>query len=171
MSAASRDAWRQETVVYVDHVRALFSPGRKVREHEVATGPVVEVGDLAEWTNDDYDLLIEEGRRTFDSQATRFDRVRTTAQVLLPTAIALLAVLGSELRSVASECSGWARAIEYAVWIIGTLFVVFGGLGAASVLTVRSPFGTLLPTLVSQQEPPIKKGVALSYLPLKKSVP
>lgn len=158
-----KSAWRQECSVYLDHVVALIWPGKTVRAHPTGSSPASVVGDLDGWQDADLDLLIEEGRRTFESQAKRFDRVRSTAQVILPTATALLVILGSELNAVTAESTDWVRYLEYGAWVIGTVLVLLGVLGSASVLTVRSPFGMLLPTLISQQDPPIKKELARGY--------
>lgn len=152
-----------EARVYMNHVLALFWPGRTVQTHEVASNDATTIGDLNEWKTEDLDLLIAEGRRTFDGQAARFDRIRATAQVLLPTATALLVVLGSELGTISTEPTTWVRWAEYSVWILGTLLVLLGLLGSAAVLTVKSEFGALLPTLISQQTPPIRKDLALAY--------
>lgn len=147
----------------MDHVLALFVPGRSVAVHAIATDEVAKVGDLEGWTDAELDVLIEEGRRTFAGQASRFDRIRSTAQILLPTATALLVVLGSELRTVRKVSTEWLRFTEYGVWALGTVLVLLGLLGAASVLTARATFGAMLPTLLSQKSPPIKRVTAREY--------
>jgi hypothetical protein len=108
-------------------------------------------------------MLIEESHRTLDQQQAQFDRVRTTAQVVLPLAIALLVILGSELPSVMAEPSTRVRYGLYFAWGIGTALVVLAGLGAAATISVRSDFGTVFPPLVSQLPSPILAEVAKAY--------
>jgi len=152
-----------EAHVYLDHVAALLVPGRKVKSHNVMPPKLAAVGNLSDWSNDDVVLLLDECRRTLDGQHQRFDRLRTTAQVLLPIAIALLVVIGADLRDVMGEPSSWLRYILYAAWGLGMGLVLMSGLGAAATLSVRSDFGTVLPTLVSQLTPPVRPQVARAY--------
>lgn len=161
--AALWSAWREEAVVYADHMTALAHPGRPVATHRVASDDVSRVGSIDHWSDADLDLLIEEGRRTFDSQSERFDRIRTTAQVLLPTAIALLIVLGSEVDDIAAGGIHLPALLALAAWSLGTWLVLMGFLGTAAVLTVRSDFGMILPTLLSQETEDIKRRLAAAY--------
>lgn len=153
----------EEARVYADHVLALLRPGREVATHEVASSKASEVGSLEGWSEVELDLLIEEGRRTLDAQAGRFDRIRTTAQVVLPTATALLVVLGSELDGIASGPHDCLNVAALACWAVGTWLVLLGVLGSAAVLTVRSDFGMILPTLLSQETTDIKLVTAKAY--------
>lgn len=155
------DFWA-ETVVYLDHVRALLAPGSKVKAHDTVSGDAAKTGSLDDWTAEELGLLVVEGQRTLDRQASDFDRVRTTAQILLPTATALLVIFGSELVRV-KDHPGCLRWLLLGLWVVGTVLVLLAGLGAASVLSVRGPFGAVLPTLLSQQDPPVLKALATSY--------
>jgi hypothetical protein len=155
-------AW-SEPGVFLDHIVSLVVPGRSVKQHVVVPTETAAIGDLNEWSNEDLGLLIEEGRATLAEQQNRFDRVRATAQVILPLASALLVIFGSQLRPFMNEGSDCYRYLLYAVWAIGTGSVLLAALGAAAVLTVRSDFGTVFPPLVSQLTPPIKESVARAY--------
>jgi hypothetical protein len=156
-------SFREEAPVYASHVWALLWPGRTVQHHSVLPTELATVGDLAGWSDEEVDLLINESRRALDEQHRRFDRIRATAQVLLPTATALFVVLGSELSNVQDEQSVRVRWLMYFVWAIGSGLVLLAALGAAAVMSVRSDFGAVFPTLVSQSPPPIRKEVARAY--------
>lgn len=156
-------AFTVEAGVYLDHVVSLLVPGRRVRSHDVVPPDVAQVGDLAGWTEAELDLLIEECRRALDQQHGRFDRMRTTAQVVLPLSTALLVVLGSQLHVLIAEPTTWVRYLMYGLWLLGTVLVLFAGLGAAATLSVRSEFGTVLPTRVSQLTSPVRPKVAHAY--------
>jgi hypothetical protein len=156
-------SFRAEAGVYLDHVVALAIPGRRVRPHQVVPPEVAAVGTLDGWKDNDLDLLIEECRRSLDSQHTRFDRLRTTAQVVLPISVAVLVVLGSGLRRIVSEPSDTVRYAMYVVWAFGSGLVLLSALGAAATLSVRSDFGSVQPTLLSQLQPPLRKQLAKAY--------
>ena len=156
-------SFRVEASIYARHVLAVFVPGRRVQTHDVVPEDLARVGDLTGWSDDDMRLLIEECRRTLDQQQVQFDRVRTTAQVVLPLAIALLVVFGSELTGVIKEPSAILRYGSYLAWGIGTMLVVLAGLGAAATLSVRSEFGTVFPPLVSRLSSPILSDVTRAY--------
>lgn len=156
-------SFREEAPVYASHVWALLWPGRRVQHHSVLPTELATVGDLADWSDEEVDLLINESRRALDEQHRRFDRIRATAQVLLPTATALFVVLGSELSNVQDEQSVRVRWLMYLVWAIGSGLVLLAALGAAAVMSVRSDFGAVFPTLVSQLPAPIHKELARAY--------
>jgi hypothetical protein len=140
-------SFKLEATVYVDHIASLVVPGRQVKEHAVIPHNLAAVGELNDWSDDELKLLIEECRRTLDGQHSRFDRLRTTAQVVLPISVALLVAVATRLRHVIAEPTDWLR---YA-------------LGAAATLAVRSDFGSILPTVVSQLGPPILPKIARAY--------
>lgn len=146
---------RAEAAVYASHVIALFRPGRNVRTHDVVPPRASQVGSLTGWSPDDLQLLVEEGRRTLDYQQGQFDRIRTTAQVVLPLSIALLALVAAELTSLIDPLASCPSVLWYVGWSIGTILVLLSGLGAAAVLSVKSGFGTVFPPLLSQCAPPI----------------
>lgn len=149
--------------VYLSHVTSLLLPGRPVKTHKVVPDDLAAVGPLDSWEKEDLELLIEESRRALDGQQSRFDRMRTTAQVVLPLSTALLVILGSGLRQIVDEPTNCTRYVMYGVWSSGTALVLLAALGAAATLSVRSDFGTILPTVVSQLTPPIRQQLARSY--------
>jgi hypothetical protein len=150
--------------VYADHIASLFVPGRRVRLHDVVPDELAEVGTLEGWTDNDVELLIGECRIALATQDSRFDRMRTTAQVLLPLAIAMLVIFGTALPKVGQAAgSQSARIILITLWIVGTFLVVLSALGAAATLSVRSDFGSVFAPLVSRLESPVAPKLAKEY--------
>lgn len=143
----------REFALYFEYILALMRPGRKVRCFKTIGGKAATTGDLSLYLDDHLTFIIDEGRRKLDQQAQRFDRIRKTAQVVLPIGIALLVVVGTELSRINGECSSWLHYFLYAGWGISIALVLAGVLGSAAILVVQATFGTVLPTLVSQIEP------------------
>lgn len=154
---------RVEAPVYLSHLAALLVPGRAVRSHTVMSHDLTLVGDLEGWTDEELDLLIAEGQRALDDQRNRFAHIRATAQIVLPVAVALVVVFGSELREVVREPTDLVRYLMYAVWLTGTGLVLLSALGAGAVLVVRSDFGSIIPTTLSRASPPIRRVLARAY--------
>lgn len=152
-----------ETPVYLSHIAALLVPGRAVQSHTVMSHDLTVAGDLEGWTDEELELLITEGHRALDDQRNRFAQIRATAQIVLPVAVALVVVFGSELREVVHEPTDWVRYMMYAVWLTGTGLVLLSALGAGAVLVVRSAFGSILPTVLSRTSPPIRRDLAKAY--------
>jgi uncharacterized membrane protein len=155
---------RHELAVYFAHVRAVIQPGRKAPNFETVNAAPARVGESADWSDEHVELLIEEGRRKLDDQAARFDRIRQTAQVILPTGTALLVVAASELSRIQAESHVGLRRALYLGWFASVAAILAGILGAAAILVVRAAFGTVLPTLLSQcPSKDIKKTLASAY--------
>lgn len=154
MSEALARAMR-EVVVYLAHVAALFLPGVRVRQFQVHPGGV---GSLEGWGDDDFRLLVEEGRRQLDRQRTDLDRIQTRSQLLFTTAGVLLALLVSE--------SGVVQHHGFAVfifWYMGLVLIVLGLLGAAALMTARGTFGMVDAALLSREAPPVLRSVARAH--------
>jgi hypothetical protein len=155
---------RSEAGIYLSHVVALLFPGRKVSQHAVVPTSLPEMGDLTSWSEDDLTLMIEECRLALASQETRFDRVRTTAQVVLPVASVILVVVAGELRVIARGDPVCVRLAWLIPWFFATGCVLLAALGAAAILSVRSDFGMIYPPLLSTLESPIKPQLAHEYV-------
>jgi hypothetical protein len=139
--------------LYLKYVLALMRPGHKVPSFTTVPPHAAKVGDLSHHNADQLGLIIEEGRRKLDQQSERFDRVRQTAQVILPLGVALLVVVGTELTRIQAERSTCLRAALYTGWGLSAALVLLSVLGSAAILVVRASFGSVLPTLLSQCEP------------------
>ena len=154
-----------ELALYFEYAIALMRPGSRVRRFNTVRNKAAETGDLSHCNDENLKLIIEEGRRKLDQQSDRFDRIRQTAQVILPIGVALLVVVGSELSHIKTEHRNWLRGCLYGGWGISTTLVLSGVFGAAAILVVKATFGTVLPTLVSQLEPDrLSREVAEAYV-------
>ena len=142
-----------ELGLYFSYVFALVRPGKTLRMFQTVSGPASQVGDLSNWSADQLRMLADEGRRRLDEQSERFDRIRQTSQVVLPTGVALLVVVGTQLERITHIKSDPHRFLSYAGWAVAMFFVLIGALGSASILVNKAVFGAILPTLLSQQEP------------------
>ena len=153
-----------ELGLYLQYILALIRPGKTVRTFHTVTGRAASVGDLANWNSAQLSLLIEEGRQKFENQSARFDRIRQTAQLILPTGVALLVVVGTELHHIIAEKNDAIRYCLYVASSLAATAVLLGTLGSASILVTKAVFGSLFPTLISQENPDeLERNVAASY--------
>lgn len=151
--------------VYFSHLVALLIPGMNSRTFRTIPPEAAAAGDLSTWRSDELQLLIEEGRRKFDQQSARFDRIRQTAQIVLPTGVGLLVVIGTELHRIVPHHNGLIRAALYVLWTVAVGLVLIGVLGSAAILTTKAPFGAVLPSLLSQGDPRLtERALALAYV-------
>jgi hypothetical protein len=143
---------RVEAVMYLRHVWGLVIPGVRVRVVPVHN---IQPTSLDDWRDDALRLLVDEGRRQLDRQSARFDRVRTNAQFLFTTALALLVVLAAAARRT--------DGLLMVAWAFGLAVVALGLLGAASLLTVRSDFGTIDTAKLTESGPAPLAALADAY--------
>lgn len=123
-----------EARAYVAYILALFRPGTEV---PLLIAPATGKGDLAATTEDDYKVIIEEGRRTLDRQAADIQRNHTRAATLLTVTVAEAAYLVSQRPTLTGALvtnALWAGSILAAVLALG---------GAISVLTTRADYGAI----------------------------
>jgi hypothetical protein len=147
---------KQEARIYLRHVLALFLPGIYVPVFEAYR---IEPSPLDGWQDQDFNLLIDEGRRQLDVQREELERVRARGQFLFTTAGALLAVmLGFGRRVVRHE-----SITLFLLWSFGALLVTLGLLGAASLMTARGEFGAIDTRLLSATRPPVLEDLARAY--------
>lgn len=154
--------WRSEVIAYLKFVLAIVRPGHQPTGFSLAPDGKLDVGDLKDWKGADVDALIEEGRRKLDAQAERFDRIRSTAQVVLSLSTGLMVIIGRTMIPIVAK-SGWEQAVYLAAWGAALGMVSLAGLGSAALLVVRATFGSILPSLLSQSTPPVAKVLAIVY--------
>jgi hypothetical protein len=164
VSAVSSPERFIEAKVYLSHVTALFRPGSTVREHIAMSKEMARAGDLEDWDDEELKLLIDECHFTLADQSARFDQVRTTSQILMPLAFALVALYGTQLTRLVDFSPLSTRLGLIVLWVTGCASSLLAGLGSAAILSVRARFGRVLPTLVSQSERPILRAVAKGYV-------
>jgi hypothetical protein len=147
---------RLEIAMYLRHVRGLLIPGITVSIVETDT---LEPESLDGWGDDALRIVVDEGRRQIDRQSERFDRVRSGAQFLFTTALALLVVLGASAHRVLDQ----EGVVLRVAWMIGLVAVAGGTLGAAAILTVKAEFGSIHTALLSRSGPDPLRDLAVAY--------
>ena len=146
---------RVEAQNYLRHLAGMLLPGVKV------TVPIVHTTKpltLEKWEDAGLQSVIDEGRRQLDRQSARFDRVRTSAQLLFTTALGLLVVMAASAHRVLMR--DYALVIA---WVFGLVVVAIGVLGAAALLTVQSEFGAIDTALLTYSGPNPLRPLAEAY--------
>lgn len=149
--------------VYFGYLHTLLRPSVQPPDRTQAVHkPSLKLDELSE---EDLDMLIAEGRRTLDQQSGRFDRIRHTAQVMLPLSVALLIVVSGEWSRIRVDPDRRSSVELIVLWIVASLLVLLGVLGAAANLVVRAGLGKLVPSeLLTKNDGLSKKSVADAYV-------
>ncbi|MEH0416030.1 hypothetical protein [Streptomyces sp. B21-083] len=145
-----------EPRLYLLYCAAVLHPGRPL---PTFADPAPCTGSLDHLQPQDLTLLIEEGRRQFDRQATDLDRIRNRAGALATVSLALTAAITARSQAVLSE--HW---VLIAAWALSCLLAVLAVAGAATVLTGRAVLGRMDTALTAQGTPPVQKQLAAGYV-------
>lgn len=147
---------RGEIRMYLAHLRGLW-PGARVPTFQVHPS---SPGDIATWSAEECQLLVEEGRRQVDSQRDQAEQIRTRSQFLFTTALALAAVSFAGRSAVFTARNN----VPLAVWSLGLLLTFLGALGAASVIVARKEFGSIdAAVMTTVYVPPVLPHLAAGY--------
>jgi hypothetical protein len=146
----------RESVVYLQHVLALFRPNRPVPSFDAYRQTP---GDLKDWSDADFKVLIDEGRRQLDRQRQDLERLQGRSQFLFTTSLALLVVTMALLTGVLKEDNEFLTA----TWVLGTLMIGVSMFGAAALFVARAELAAIDAANLSWQEPPIAKTLAEAY--------
>lgn len=141
--------------IYLQHAVGLFLPGHPPDTYKAHQ---VDAGTLDGWSEQDLDLLIEEGRRQLDQQYSDLERIRNRAQFVFLTSLALVGTLGGLIRDTSST-GGWASGL----WLASALATTWALLGAAGIMTVTAVFSGIDSAVLSNYPPPIKPRLAADY--------
>ncbi|MFT3832422.1 MAG: hypothetical protein QM711_03755 [Micropruina sp.] len=142
--------------MYLAYAFGLLRPGTEL---PTFGEPTPFDRDLSEHTDDDLDLLIDEGRRQLDRQLHDLDSVRDRAGTLLTLGLAEVALLA------ASGQPAWSGPWWLAsIWAVAAACAFLAAAGAASLLAGRADLGRTDARLAANQDPPIKGPLALGYL-------
>ena len=120
-------------------------------------------GDIESLSQDEWELVVEEGRRQLDAQADRLQHVQGRAQALLTVCLALLAVVVGgygRIRDESGEFDCWPRVV---LWIVGAGLVVVGLALSAAVIAVRADFDQIDTTTLTQKPRPLWRETAKEY--------
>lgn len=145
-----------EVRIFFDHAVVLWLPGLKLTSVAAHPGGGSQPHG---WTDDDLRLLIDEGRRQLDRQRADLEHIRSRAQFLFTTALALLVVLAAALKIVRAEDS-WPLSIA---WAAGMLFVGAGLLAAGGIVTGRADLGIIDAAALSTAATPVDAALASAY--------
>ena len=112
--------------------------------------PVHVAREVAGWSDDGLNALIDESRRELDDQKSSLDRILSRSQFLFSTDIALLAFYGTVAGVIWPD-----KSAEWAIWAARTLIATAGCLlviallGSASLIAVRKPFAAISAVVIS----------------------
>lgn len=103
---------------------------------------------LEGWSDEQLTLMLDEGRRQLDSFNGRFDSLRTRAQWLFTTILALLVFVGGQLDTLIGR-----HVLLQLGWYLGAVLLVVALLGAASVFLGTAQLGSVDTVLLSAEDP------------------
>lgn len=139
---------------YLRYVVLLFRPGT---EAQIVESARMQPGDMAAWSDDELQIMVDEGRREVDALDRQLTEIRARAQAVLTVAIALVAVLAGIAGTAHERCG------SFALWGMGVAGVVLSALGSASIITVQAKMETVHTAVLSTYPPPILNALAKDY--------
>jgi hypothetical protein len=156
LSKRSRSEFFNGRWRYLNHVAAIVRPGYPPPVPGVHQ---IDPGDLQDWTDEDIKVLIEEGRRQFDRQATRLTDIRSRAQFIFGVS---LVVAGTVIAN-AGPLTWRIPNFRDLLLNTGIISALLGLLGAASVITSTAELRSIDTAALSRRSSPVNRGLALSY--------
>lgn len=140
--------------IYFWHVIALITPGVNVPHYDAHQ---IEPGPLEGWSRWDRALMIDEGRRQIDRQASDMQEVRGRAQWLFTVGLAATIAIGGVLRADKPTHE------RLGLFIASLLMLVYGLAGAAGIMATKADFGTIDAAALSHQTLPTERYLASAY--------
>ena len=140
---------------YFRHCFGVVWPGLEIPVFE---HPTTFSGDLTGAQEGELQLVIEEGRRQLDRQASDLERHRTRAGTLVTVALVEIALLSNGAR--AALRSGWPVT---AAWSLSAVLVLLGLAGAVAVLTDKAVLGRSDTQMIASAPSPRLMEAAVSY--------
>lgn len=119
-----------EARAYLWYCLALFRPGTKV---PVFQEPPERHPHIVDFTKDQLQVVLDEGRRQLDRQRQDLERVQARSATATTIGLAEIALLSNGGATMIRAGGLW-----FALWLIGVLCVFLGVAGAVSLLTTRS---------------------------------
>lgn len=119
----------REVRAYFLYCLALFWPGVQVPMFEK---PPDRDPDIAGFTVEQLQVLLDEGRRQLDRQRQDLERVQTRSATAAAIGLAEIALLSNGGATVIRADGFW-----YIPWLLGVICVSLGVAGAVSLLTTR----------------------------------
>lgn len=119
----------RESRAYLLYCLALFRPGIKVPVFEQ---PPERTPDIAEFSDEQLQVVLEEGRRHLDRQREDLERIQTRSATAATIGLAEVALLSNGGATVIRAGGVWLIP-----WLMGVICVFLGVAGAVSLLTTR----------------------------------
>jgi hypothetical protein len=132
-----------ELKAYFGLLLTLFRPNRVPPSLDTYSN---KPGDISGWSLDELKLLIEEGRRELDGQTAGLIRVRDQARLLFSTAVALIIVMGVELRTLTKYTADWEWLLLVG-WAAATA-LTFLALAASAAMATAAAQMSIVDTAV-----------------------
>ena len=142
--------------IYLWHCLAILLPGIDVPNFAKAA---TFSGDLADLDDAELTLLIEEGRRQMDRQASRLDSVRSRAGSFITIGLAELALFSGSAHSDLSR-----GGTLLAAWAVAFALATLGIMGALAIISAPAVFGTVDTRRIGESHPPLLPALALIYV-------
>ena len=114
---------------------------------------------VADWTEDELELLIDEGRRQSDRQLADLEQIRGRAQWLFTTGAPIVVAIASVYGAFHKGDSGWWIVL----WLTSLIVASYGLLGAAAIMTIRADFNVIDSAKLSGYQRPILSALAHDY--------
>jgi len=162
LKRAAAFAWRQLRIfvraqwLYLVHVLALIRPGAPVptfRAHQIAAQP------LTGWSDDELQLMVDEGRRQADRQLADLEQIRGRAQWLFTVGVPIVTAIATVIAAIGNGDSAWWKV----AWVASLLIAGYGVVGAAAIMTIRADFNEIDSAVLSGYKPPILARLAVDY--------
>lgn len=144
--------------LFAAHVVALLArPGHP--------GPVLDVdrntvASLDAWDDEDLAVLLDEGRRQADAQASQLEAIRTRAQTAQAITLALLTVYASQAGQVLARKHHLPVRVAF---FIGAAAAIYGLFGLLAVTMTQVRMSVIHAARVSHLPRPLKKSLPAEY--------
>ncbi|MDG4790230.1 hypothetical protein O7626_30640 [Micromonospora sp. WMMD1102] len=144
-----------EARVYAYYVLAVFRPGIEV---PTFGRPEDFTDSLDGLTDDDYKIVLEEGRRQLDRQLADLEKNKSRAATMLTVGLAEIGVLAAGANRAFTH-GPWTSV----VWVVSAFLALFALGGAVSLLTSQAVFGRVDTPTIATGPTPVQQQVAIGY--------
>ncbi|WP_146167656.1 hypothetical protein [Micromonospora sp. MH33] len=144
-----------EARVYAYYVLAVFRPGIDV---PTFGRPEDFADSLDGLTEDDYKIVIEEGRRQLDRQLADLEKNKSRAATMLTVGLAEIGLLAAGANHAFTH-TPWTGV----VWVVSAFLALFALGGAVSLLTSQAIFGRVDTPTIATGPTPVQQQVAIGY--------
>lgn len=148
---------RGELSLYFKHILSLMAPGTTISIP--STYGEIAPGVLDAWSDEDIEVMVEEGRRQLDSLNINFEQVRSRGQHIFTVVLAGLGVASAGATVVIDDLP------VFIAWAAGIGFLLVSLLGAAAVFAATAQLGSVDAVLMSNGPvSQVRRILAAAYL-------